>query len=680
MMAAMRLEELRRHLELYQEWGCSVIPLLPREKRPALPWREYQHRRPTPQELAAWFGDGRHNVGIVCGEISGNLVVLDFDDLGAYEWFISVAPALPERAPVVETGRGFQIYLRSDVPVPTFRVPELKLDVRGEGAYVVAPPSIHPEGKTYRFTNDVRVIPRVRDLERRLRDKFEALGVGRPPQAPVEPPPEDWIARALAGVPEEQRDVTCPRLAGYFRAKGLPEDVALAILLRWARDCQPPFPEEEVRKCVRSVWRYPRGERLDLPVVSLGELLSRSSAEKPWLVERILPEGGALTLVGNPGVGKTWLALHLACAVASGKPFLGRFSVAKAGAVLVIDEENGERRLQERLRQLVGEEGLGLPVYVSSMAGLNLSRQGWREALEVKVAELAPRLVIFDSLVRIHRGDENKARDVAELFTVLSELRKRYGTAVAFTHHLRKRKSRQDLGQLIRGSSDILAYVDSALAVMDGKEGLVLQHVKSRDGEPIDPLGLRIEDAEGDRVRLVVEPPAEVQLLAAIREVFEANDTEFLTSEELVKALRRREEAPWSDPARPLTAHRLARMLREFGIRPQLTWQGSGAVRGYPRAAFEEVWERYLPAPASYGRQTVRNVRTRATTGFPEPSKPLGLTLSESSKTAWELGSNTSNLSPIDAGPPSEEGARRVLAVPLAWAVEGIIDVKGWAL
>ncbi len=52
----------------YVEKGFSVIPLKRRSKTPALKsWKEYQFRLPTDEELQQWFGDGKHNIGIVTG-------------------------------------------------------------------------------------------------------------------------------------------------------------------------------------------------------------------------------------------------------------------------------------------------------------------------------------------------------------------------------------------------------------------------------------------------------------------------------------------------------------------------------------------------------------------------------------------------------------------------------------
>ncbi|MBC7341544.1 MAG: bifunctional DNA primase/polymerase, partial [Clostridia bacterium] len=62
----------------YQRQGFAVIPVS-RDKKPLIPWQEFQHRKPAPQEIAAWWKRWpKANVAIVTGAISG-IIVLDVD-------------------------------------------------------------------------------------------------------------------------------------------------------------------------------------------------------------------------------------------------------------------------------------------------------------------------------------------------------------------------------------------------------------------------------------------------------------------------------------------------------------------------------------------------------------------------------------------------------------------------
>jgi len=202
-------------------------------------------------------------------------------------------------------------------------------------------------------------------------------------------------------------------------------------------------------------------------------------------------------LAGDPGTAKTWLILDLARAVATGRPFLDRFSTQQ-GPVLIIDEENGQARLQRRLARITNERADDCPIYIACMCGVNLSHDHWIDSLHSKVVEIKPTLILFDSLIRVHRGGENSAEDMATLFAVFTSFRHDYGCAIAFTHHLRKMGFIRDLGQRVRGSSDIMAYVDSMLGLTKVETAHTLWHLKNRDGDLIKPLSLSVEDTDAN--------------------------------------------------------------------------------------------------------------------------------------------------------------------------------------
>lgn len=128
--------------------GLTVMPLIPREKRPANGWAKYQTEEPTPADLARWDSSD-YNVGIVTGK-PGGIVVLDVDNEEAQHFADQLD--LPS-TPTVRTGRGRHYYFRA--PPREVRnavgVAELKLDIRGTGGYVVAAGSIHPNGLAYEW-------------------------------------------------------------------------------------------------------------------------------------------------------------------------------------------------------------------------------------------------------------------------------------------------------------------------------------------------------------------------------------------------------------------------------------------------------------------------------------------------------------------------------------------------
>jgi hypothetical protein len=137
--------------------GICCIALKPASKKPASRWRHRQHRRPERQELVDIFDRSEFNLGFVCGAVSQNLVARDFDALGSYEKWAVEHPDLARRLPTVRTFRGHQVYFRTPYSVKSRRL--LDGELRSEGNFVVAPPSLHPEGVFYEFVNELAELP-----------------------------------------------------------------------------------------------------------------------------------------------------------------------------------------------------------------------------------------------------------------------------------------------------------------------------------------------------------------------------------------------------------------------------------------------------------------------------------------------------------------------------------------
>lgn len=139
---------LLNHALAYLGHGFAVIPIA--GKKPVVRWKQYQRRRPTESDLRQLFaGDSATGLAVICGNVSGGLVVRDFDTEDSYlAWQLSHQP-LSEVLPTVQTGRGFHIYFANGHrKITTLGDGEL----RGAG-YVLAPPSIHTSGSRYEWIN-----------------------------------------------------------------------------------------------------------------------------------------------------------------------------------------------------------------------------------------------------------------------------------------------------------------------------------------------------------------------------------------------------------------------------------------------------------------------------------------------------------------------------------------------
>jgi len=124
----------------YNNRVWSVIPIRPGTKKPATRWKKYQKQRPNIKQLTKWFGNGKpSDIAVICGAVSGNLAILDFDKQELCNWWNNEHPDLASTFPTVKTKKGLHIYFRYDKP---FRKQNGDgVDLLCEGSYAVLPPS-----------------------------------------------------------------------------------------------------------------------------------------------------------------------------------------------------------------------------------------------------------------------------------------------------------------------------------------------------------------------------------------------------------------------------------------------------------------------------------------------------------------------------------------------------------
>jgi hypothetical protein len=172
---------------LYLQRGLSVIPLVYGDKKPVVRWEEFQSRRATEDEVRKWFSNVC-NIGIVCGSVSGKLVVLDIESEELFQKFYEkIDKDNPELRDIVlntwlvKTGKGRHIYLRVRASDEEYskRVASDKhenfFEVRSKEMYVVAPPSLHPSGKRYEFVNAGGVNDNIAEVDIQTLGKMVAV-------------------------------------------------------------------------------------------------------------------------------------------------------------------------------------------------------------------------------------------------------------------------------------------------------------------------------------------------------------------------------------------------------------------------------------------------------------------------------------------------------------------------
>lgn len=253
----------------------------------------------------------------------------------------------------------------------------------------------------------------------------------------------------------------------------------------------------------------------------LADFMAIKFEEAKWLVEDLIPAGGIVAVSGAPASYKTWFILNMALSVTQGTPLFDRFQTEQ-GNVLLIDEENDGRTLQERF--IVLEKKSDLQLHVLSLYEFMLTPKMVKDLI-LYAKKHNIKLVIFDSLVRIHASEENSATDMAKVTRLLKRIAKE-DIAVVFTHHNRKPGPKQFGGsQEMRGSSDILASVDAHLTI-DRKQGentIVVNQKKMRQAPEIKPFNLTLlSDDSGVKFKYEGEQPTTISTRDQCKENIES--------------------------------------------------------------------------------------------------------------------------------------------------------------
>jgi hypothetical protein len=216
-----------------------------------------------------------------------------------------------------------------------------------------------------------------------------------------------------------------------------------------------------------------------------------------WDVEPLVPHGGLVVVYGEPGVGKTFLVLNLAFAVATGSPWLGH-SVRQGPVAYVYAE--GAQGLFERVKGLRAEYNLQdragiafLPQPIQLLDSLK-SVTPFADAIEAQ--GVAPAVIVIDTLSRnTPGGKENSQEDMSQAVSACDYLRKRFDSTVILLHHSRKGDKE------LRGSSVLAGAVDTTILVeRQGDNRMTLKCTKQRNASEFAPLGLNFTEKRGTRI------------------------------------------------------------------------------------------------------------------------------------------------------------------------------------
>jgi len=317
-------------------------------------------------------------------------------------------------------------------------------------------------------------------------------------------------------IPEKHRNTTLTSLAGTMRRRGMSRSaIEVALLAENQSRCDPPLTENEVRRIAASVSSYnpgmsspSDGKLPELQVIPLSEVESKTVR---WLWMKRIPLGKQTVLGGDPGLGKSYLALDLAARGSHGGPLPpwdegGRESEnAPKGDVLIISAEDGlEDTIKPRLERLGAEMSrihAISPLVRHGDKEVSLSLSDHLLQLEQAIVEHDAILMILDPVLAFTgKGDSHKSSDMRAVLGPLATIAERTGCAILSIIHLNKRSTEQKTIYRLMASLDIVASARSVMAVgadPNDPDKRVLAPVKMNLSTKPPSLGFHINEEHG---------------------------------------------------------------------------------------------------------------------------------------------------------------------------------------
>jgi hypothetical protein len=331
-------------------------------------------------QILAWFaGKQDVNIGLATGHTS-QLVVVDLDvDKGAdiNDLMIAGIDATIFNTPKVKTGAGLHFYYKLPVGV-TVKNSASRLgkfiDVRGDGGYVIAPPSKHISGRSYELLNPDN--EQILEFPKQWLDKLAQPMPATAPVASSNGNGSGLHIPVVSGlvVPDSinqgQRNVEMTKIAGALRSKGLSEGAVYAALaIENQRLCTPPLDDKELHLIAHSVSRYAPHDVLN-PVADadpnapaqpdyentlkpylFDEFLDMEFEEKEILGFHIGKRDIAIIQAAT-NAGKTTLLRNITLCMAAGRPFMPFYEGQRPLKVAYFDFESDAQDVQRDLRQM----------------------------------------------------------------------------------------------------------------------------------------------------------------------------------------------------------------------------------------------------------------------------------------------------------------------------------------
>lgn len=507
--------------------GFFVFPCIPNGKRPATE-HGLDDATTDLNTIDRWWFQADYNIGVSPSR-TGMFVVDQDGPLGA-ETLASLCAehgALPNTL-TVRTPRGpahLHHWFVGDCASTVQRLGP-KLDTRGQGGYVLVPPSI-VDGTEYTYDseeNEIAIGPEWigRQLSEARQSSAAATEVELDQPSALGRVAEllsSYAARGHVAIEGAGGDAFTYAIAAEVLNLGLSPEAAFDAMQGWNAACDPPWDADDLRTKIanaaayaqndQGAWAVPPAEEVFAAVaakyaenrITDGDTEKRISRfyphneteqdarpEPTWLLPAMIPDKSTIMMFGPSGAYKTFLALDICLTLASGRAAYGCEARDPMASVYIAAE--GARGI-ERFRRPAWRQAhkitAPLPFYTIDAMPLIARPNDVLELIEaIKKRGIDPKLVVIDTLARALAGkNENDARDAGELIEGIEAIKRALGCSVLVLHHTGK-----DDGRGARGSSSLGAGFDSVLEVKahDASKAVSLRVDKHKDAErPMTP-------------------------------------------------------------------------------------------------------------------------------------------------------------------------------------------------
>lgn len=265
-----------------------------------------------------------------------------------------------------------------------------------------------------------------------------------------------------------------------------------------------------------------------LRLFSMTELLSRPKMR--WFIEKVFPLGGFVSVYGPPGCGKSFVVLDMALSAAASLSWQGRETAA--GFVLYIAAEGGfgigERARAWLTHHRISPSALPWAWAVEPMAVFKESSDldALTQRLDLEL-EVAPSLIIVDTLARCFEGDENQQLDMGAFVAGCDQLRSTYGATVIVVHHTRLDGERERGNTVFRGGLDTMIelkpHFHKGSTTLDTVD---LICTKQKDAESFDPFTLRLVPVPGTDSAVIVPEDFDLNQYTLLRTLYDHTSTQ----------------------------------------------------------------------------------------------------------------------------------------------------------